>query len=71
MAPSSQAPPSRRYPNRKNEVGSAGITVIPERLHASSSSDYEVLFDLAPVPAYIFDDATWEFLAVNNAALQR
>jgi PAS domain S-box-containing protein len=30
-----------------------------------------VLFDLAPVPAYIFDDVTWEFLAVNNAAVQR
>jgi PAS domain S-box-containing protein len=29
-----------------------------------------VLFDLAPVPAYIFDDATCEFLAVNNAAVQ-
>jgi PAS domain S-box-containing protein len=24
-----------------------------------------------PVPAYIFDDATWEFLAVNNAAAER
>ena len=30
-----------------------------------------MLFDLAPVPAYIFDDATFEFLAVNNAAVQR
>jgi len=30
-----------------------------------------VLFDLAPVPAYIFDDATWAFLAVNNAAIER
>jgi PAS domain S-box-containing protein len=30
-----------------------------------------VLFDLAPVPAYIFDDVTWEFLAVNNAAAER
>jgi PAS domain S-box-containing protein len=29
-----------------------------------------VLFDLAPIPAYIFDDATCEFLAVNKAALQ-
>jgi len=30
-----------------------------------------VLFDLAPVPAYIFDDVTWEFLAVNHAAVER
>jgi PAS domain S-box-containing protein len=30
-----------------------------------------VLFDLAPVPAYIFDDATLAFLEVNNAAVER
>ena len=30
-----------------------------------------MLFDLAPVPAYIVDDATFGFLAVNNAAVER
>ena len=30
-----------------------------------------MLFDLAPVPAYIFDDATLEFLAVNDATVAR
>src|SRR5206468_11251210 len=42
-----------------------------EPLRVGSSSDYEVLFDLAPVPAYIFDDVTWEFLAANHAAAER
>ena len=54
----------------ENEVAFAGITILRAQKHADSNSDYEVLFDLAPVPAYIFDDATCEFVAVNNAAVQ-
>ena len=30
-----------------------------------------MLFDLAPVPAYIFDDSTLAFLEANNAAVER
>ena len=54
----------------ENEVAFAGIAILRAQKHADSNSDYEVLFDLAPVPAYIFDDATCAFLAVNNAAVQ-
>jgi PAS domain S-box-containing protein len=40
-------------------------------VHAGATSNYEVLFDLAPVPAYIFDDETLAFLEVNTATVER
>jgi len=33
--------------------------------------DYRALFDLTPLPAYVFDDLTLRFLAVNTAAIER
>jgi PAS domain S-box-containing protein len=43
--------------------------VQPRR--AQSIGGDQALFDLLPVPAYIFDDKTLQFLAVNIAALER
>lgn len=67
----SLVPPSHRSQNRKNEVAFAAIASLREPLHAGATSNYEVLFDLAPVPAYIFDDTTLAFLEVNNATVER
>jgi PAS domain S-box-containing protein len=41
------------------------------RRRAQSTGGGQVLFDLLPVPAYIFDDTTLQFLEVNTAALER
>jgi transcriptional regulator with GAF, ATPase, and Fis domain len=43
---------------------------VPRRRAQSTGGD-QVLFDLLSVPAYIFDDRTRQFLAVNAAALER
>jgi PAS domain S-box-containing protein len=37
----------------------------------AATTDYQALFELLPLPAYIFDDQNLRFLAVNNAALER
>jgi PAS domain S-box-containing protein len=42
-----------------------------QRRRAQSTGGDQVLFDLLPAPAYIFDDRTLQFLAVNTAALER
>lgn len=42
-----------------------------ETFGASSNADYRVLFDLLPMPAWIFDRATLQFLSVNAAAVRR
>jgi PAS domain S-box-containing protein len=42
-----------------------------QRRRAQSIGGDQVLFDLLPAPAYIFDDRTLQFLAVNTAALVR
>jgi len=41
------------------------------RQAASVWTDATPLFDLIPAPAYIFDDETLRFLAVNAAAMGR
>lgn len=35
------------------------------------SADYQVLYDLLPIPAYVFDLETFRFLSVNSAAIAR
>jgi PAS domain S-box-containing protein len=37
----------------------------------NSSDDYKRLFDGIPTPMYIYDDQTFRFLAVNDAALEQ
>jgi PAS domain S-box-containing protein len=37
----------------------------------NSSEDYKRLFDGIPMPMYIYDDQTFRFLAVNDAALEQ
>jgi len=37
----------------------------------NSAEDYKRLFDGIPTPMYIYDDRTFRFLAVNDAALQQ
>src|SRR5262245_48016798 len=37
----------------------------------TSSVDHQDLFDLIPLPAWIFDAATLKFLSVNDAAVAR
>jgi PAS domain S-box-containing protein len=34
-------------------------------------TDFRRLFELSPLPAYVFDDATGKFLAVNTAAVEQ
>jgi len=36
-----------------------------------SSEDYKRLFDGIPTPMYIYDDQTFRFLAVNDAAIDQ
>ncbi|SEM99901.1 PAS domain S-box-containing protein [Mucilaginibacter gossypiicola] len=38
---------------------------------ANSSEDYRRLFDGIPTPMYIYDDQTFHFLAVNDAAIEQ
>lgn len=37
----------------------------------NSSEDYKRLFDGIPTPMYIYDDRTFQFLAVNDAAIEQ
>jgi PAS domain S-box-containing protein len=41
------------------------------RSRENSSDDYKRLFDGIPTPMYIYDDRTFQFLAVNDAALEQ
>ncbi len=39
--------------------------------HSSGSGDYNRLFDELPIPMYIYDNLTFRFLAVNDAAVEQ
>jgi len=41
------------------------------RSHEKSSEDYKRLFDGIPTPMYIYDDRNFQFLAVNDAAIEQ
>ena len=52
-------------------MGQVQRTRRTRRPAASVRTDEYLLFDLIPSPAYIFDDQTLRFLAVNAAAISR
>jgi len=43
----------------------------PRQHQKNSSEDYKRLFDGIPTPMYIYDDRTFQFLAVNDAAIEQ
>jgi PAS domain S-box-containing protein len=42
-----------------------------QRARENSADDYKRLFDGIPTPMYIYDDKTFRFLAVNDAAIEQ
>ncbi|QEC74703.1 PAS domain S-box protein [Mucilaginibacter ginsenosidivorax] len=63
------------------DVAGAGLVLIvviaivlylrSGKQRANSSEDYKRLFDGIPTPMYIYDDRTFQFLAVNDAAIEQ
>ena len=51
-------------------MGRIGYALI-SHCNGELPNDFQRLFELSPLPAYVFDDETMRFRAVNNAAVEQ